>query len=877
MLSGNVTCAELNADEINFPSVTRDFGVKVEPVADGTYYFTSSDAILQGGQPEDPYNFVTLSDVSGGYFDWSASLDIQAVIVKGGPDSNAFVYFPEQMSDTDLHAPVNPETGQPYGLSHVTFCHNYDLNAVLNPHVGYARYYYWTLDKEVTPASRTGFAGQDLSYDYTVTAAWDYYEDADWIVDGTLEIANPSPLTVDFTVAGTFDGAGNDLTVDCPSYTLAPDSEVTCDISFMPGSDPDGETITVDVTSLTDEVSSTSTTATLVTGLPSDSVNDTVSVQDTWPWSETAEHDELGTVFEFAQFDYSRTYTCPTDLSLYTNGMYSTEIVNRADIHETGQYDEATVEAICYVPTAEKTAIGTRGQSWEWSVDKSVDPDSQTGVPGESLDWDWAVNVDSTLVGESFSVIGTITVTNPNSESSVEVSVTDQLDDGTVAAVDCDSETEGDQSTVTLAGDATIVCTYSAEPEDDSATLNTATIGFGEGIEVTATADVEFTTETTGGSADLTDEQIGLDETLTAGDGPWEFTGAGSGHTCSSDAEDYGSDGVYNGSDSNTATLTVVEGPTLTSSDSTDYECRAGLVNVRKTVDGEVDPSTEFTFSLYAGPDGFGGTVLGSSSSGGDSDGVLDLGAIALDPTATFTVCENEMPVGYTSVWMIDDEPVVAYNPDAPSEDYGNRCVDIGEGTDFEFPSEATMLIEVDNQTPTGGAPRSPGYWKNWTELGKGHQALTAAANGGWENGFWLLDDVLDQSIGGGVRWDDIMSDSFPSFWLVPEQAVEILQMRVVTIDGKVGNGKVMASDPLRQLARNLLAAQLNLGAGACFTSAVITAVENAEALLDKYDFDGKATTAYPIGKKGSDASLARTLSGYLDGYNNGLVCSGSE
>lgn len=261
VVSGNVTCAQLNADEVGFPTVTRDFGVKIEPVTSGTYSFTSADATLEGGQPEDPNNSVTLANVANGYLDWSATLHIQAVIVKGGPDSNTFVYIPEDANDTRLHAPINPGTGQPYGLSHVTFCHNYDLNATLNARVDFTRYYYWTIDKAVTPASRVGFAGQDLSYDYTVTAQWDSFEDADWEVAGTVEIANPSPLTVDFTVAGTFDGAGNDVSIDCPSYTLAPDTEVLCDISFLPGSDPDGETVTVDVTSLSVDFDGKSTTA----------------------------------------------------------------------------------------------------------------------------------------------------------------------------------------------------------------------------------------------------------------------------------------------------------------------------------------------------------------------------------------------------------------------------------------------------------------------------------------------------------------------------------------------------------------------------------------------------------------------------------------
>ena len=361
-MNGNVTCADLNADEVHFPTVTSSLGLKIQPVANGTYTLTSSSGTLLGGAPEDPNNSITLSGVSGSNFNWSATLDIQAVIVKGGPDSNTFVYFPEDTADTGLHAPINPGTGQPYGLSHVTFCHNYDLNATINAQVDYTRYYYWTLDKQASPTTRSGFAGQDLTYDYTVTAAWDYYEDADWAVGGDVEVSNPTPYTVDFTVDGTFDSTV--LTIDCPTYTLDPNEETTCSIELYPGSNPDGETITIDVTSLTPDVNSATATDTLVTGLPTTVVNDTVNLHDTWPWSETGIHDELGVAFEYRQFDYSRTYTCPTNLSLYTNGTYSTEIVNRADIDETGQYAEATVEAICYIPTAAKTAIGTSGQSW---------------------------------------------------------------------------------------------------------------------------------------------------------------------------------------------------------------------------------------------------------------------------------------------------------------------------------------------------------------------------------------------------------------------------------------------------------------------------------------------------------------------------------
>jgi hypothetical protein len=58
-------------------------------------------------------------------FDWSTNegLVIHAVFVKGGSDGNLYDYRPAgATSDTGLHAPVNPQNGNFYGLSHITFC-----------------------------------------------------------------------------------------------------------------------------------------------------------------------------------------------------------------------------------------------------------------------------------------------------------------------------------------------------------------------------------------------------------------------------------------------------------------------------------------------------------------------------------------------------------------------------------------------------------------------------------------------------------------------------------------------------------------------------------------------------------------------------------
>jgi hypothetical protein len=45
------------------------------------------------------------------------------VIVKGGPNANFYDYRPDgEDADKNLHAPVNPGSGDFYGLSHISFC-----------------------------------------------------------------------------------------------------------------------------------------------------------------------------------------------------------------------------------------------------------------------------------------------------------------------------------------------------------------------------------------------------------------------------------------------------------------------------------------------------------------------------------------------------------------------------------------------------------------------------------------------------------------------------------------------------------------------------------------------------------------------------------
>ena len=121
MLS-NPSCATLNADNARFPTVTSNWGWKIEGSPNGTYSITNADGELTGGAPSTPGKSVTISNSNGIYFDWSSTLGIDAVIVKGGPNSDAYVYDPEDLADSKLHPPVNPNNGQYYGISHIEFC-----------------------------------------------------------------------------------------------------------------------------------------------------------------------------------------------------------------------------------------------------------------------------------------------------------------------------------------------------------------------------------------------------------------------------------------------------------------------------------------------------------------------------------------------------------------------------------------------------------------------------------------------------------------------------------------------------------------------------------------------------------------------------------
>ena len=107
-VAGNPTCASLiDAEDFLFE-------FRQEPVQDATVPL-SFDGLT---------GTLVIDVQPGQLFDFSFTGDFAAaaVFVKGGPRGNLYVYSPPATADTGLHAPVNPQNGQFFGLSHISFC-----------------------------------------------------------------------------------------------------------------------------------------------------------------------------------------------------------------------------------------------------------------------------------------------------------------------------------------------------------------------------------------------------------------------------------------------------------------------------------------------------------------------------------------------------------------------------------------------------------------------------------------------------------------------------------------------------------------------------------------------------------------------------------
>lgn len=109
-----------------FAAVLTMFGIALSASAGHVEPTLLTGNVSCGNSIENPitkdYGTVNVTK-NGSYFDFTTDEGyvVTDVFVKGGKNTNWYNYGTGTTGDTGLHAPINPNNGQPYGLSHVCF------------------------------------------------------------------------------------------------------------------------------------------------------------------------------------------------------------------------------------------------------------------------------------------------------------------------------------------------------------------------------------------------------------------------------------------------------------------------------------------------------------------------------------------------------------------------------------------------------------------------------------------------------------------------------------------------------------------------------------------------------------------------------------
>lgn len=274
----------------------------------------------------------------GTYVDWSSTFGVDAVIVKGGPNANLFVYDPESFKDDDLASPINPNNGTPFGLSHVEFCYDYEVVVAKTAETSYTRSYDWTITKTADQASLLLAQGQTFLVNYQVNVAA-AFTDSDFAVAGTITITNPDP-NFTATITGVTDSIQDfgAVAVSCPAalpVDLLPGGKLTC--SYATSLPSKMATVNTATVVTTGKVGGSFGTANVVFGEPSTKVDECITVTDSL-------NGELGTVCaDAAPATFTYALTLGTDALPLVCGQ--NEVVNTASFvtNDTGATGSATV------------------------------------------------------------------------------------------------------------------------------------------------------------------------------------------------------------------------------------------------------------------------------------------------------------------------------------------------------------------------------------------------------------------------------------------------------------------------------------------------------------------------------------------------------
>ena len=592
---GNPTCKTLLAPE---PA----FEIKVDPPTSGSY---------------GPIT-VTFSP-DGKLVDFTSTVPVLAVFVKGGNQGgNLYDYRPGSSSgDTGLTTPTNQQ------ISHVSFCWNEEptppdeaLKVTKTAEATYDRKIDWTLKKTVNPANHSGSAGQTAGTSEWSVVATKNEELSGFNVTGVITIKNPNTQAVNFSVTDKLnDPEGTMADVDCDPNTIG--DQATGTVPAKVGTTDGTATCNYTASPTTKEATSNNVQVS-ATGVPGNTALAEVT------WQENVIGDEEVTLAdERPVFNYSQTitettplteseeFTCPSDPSKYSDGKHQFTETNTATLKGTNTDLSAdakvTVDCTLATLTAKKTANASFDRNITWKLTKTVTPPGPfSGEAGQSFNYTWNVNATKEVVEDNHKVTGKITISNPAAIAQ-DFSVTDVLDDGTVASVDCDPNTIGDQATGTVPAkvgttDGTATCDYTALPTTKDAKENTATVKAEGNKDVPATAPVSYTANVIG------DQSVTLGDTSPSDTPPINYSKVISDSTpltfdrtftCPTDPTKY-KNLLFTQTNTNTATLKGVK-TNLSADAKVTFNCKYPWVGETATGAGTKYPGTSnwFMYTPY--------------------------------------------------------------------------------------------------------------------------------------------------------------------------------------------------------------------------------------------------------------------------------------
>lgn len=457
----------------------------------------------------------------GSYIDFTATVPMSYVAIKGGPNANVYAYNPAVLSDTGLHAPINPENNQPYGVSHVVWCFRPLPTASKTADATWKRYTDWTIDKVADPTTITMFDGDSHEVEYTVTAT--PTTRGAYRVAGTITVRDPFNAgwtvssvtdTIQFNNDATqfsraWDGpGGNADTMSCSDPNTG-DIILSCSYEFLLSSTTypflvtatgggNAAGVTARRNGTTEVVSATANFT--IPGDPAESYGDEFDVDDSVLPDDP---DHTFTVGSGA-WVYERTFTCDDDEGKQDNTATGTWTTGPATSGTTN--DSASVTVNCRTVTVTKDATTSYTRDYAWTPQKYVvvsptdakvigsegclpDPiasgdyagsflcsDASIRLnPGASYETVYKLVADQSVADENtFAVSGNINVSWPSG-------VTPDFDPATPAdTLHFTDPTNGTQSVTPVCGAqgaTSLACTYSATlPRDFVPGYNEATI-----------------------------------------------------------------------------------------------------------------------------------------------------------------------------------------------------------------------------------------------------------------------------------------------------------------------------------------------------------------------------------------------------------------